>query len=46
MVKSTLENFPFFQALNIETNTTISFLESLAQDKKDLIKTKKKVKLR
>ena len=45
MVKSTLENFPFFQALNIETNTTISFLESLAQDKKDLIKTKKKVKL-
>ena len=45
MVKSTLENFPFFPALNIETNTTISFLESLAQDKKDLIKTKKKVKL-
>ena len=45
MVKSKLENFPFIPALNIKKNTTIYFLQSLAQDKKDLIKAKKKVKL-
>ena len=45
MVKSILENFPFFPALNIKINMKIYLLESLTQDKKDLIKAKKKVKL-
>ena len=45
IVKSILENFPFFPALNDEKNTTIYFLESLAREKKNLIKAKKKVKL-
>ena len=45
IVKSILENFPFFPTLNIKINTKIYLLESLTQDKKDLIKAKKKVKL-
>ena len=45
IIKTELENFPFYPSLNDKANTTIDFLKSLVEEKKEIIKSKKKIQL-